>query len=395
VSKLQAKIITDQVDLEALCRALRARGRFAFDTEFIRDDTYDAILCLIQINSGDHVSLIDPTNGLDVAPFWDLVTDEQVETIVHAGKEDFEVCLRQSGKPPRNIFDVQIAAGFVGYGYPLSLSRLVDAVLSQRIDKGATLTDWLRRPLTEKQVQYAIEDVAHLPAIHAKLSDQLRQRGRGAWTQEEFLRFAQPDFYKPPVQDRLYRIKGATRLDALGLAVLERLLVWRDAWARERNRPIRALMRDDVLLEIARRRPKKEADVSVLRGFHQARNTRLVRELLDLIEDVRSAPREHWPRPIELREETPMMKATLDLLSAVLRAYCFEEDVSTDLVGSAQRLRELIDYSSAPSDEPPALLRGWRAEFIGQKLLDLLAGRSEIHLSGWPAAPRLTIETHS
>ncbi len=394
MNQAPAQLIDNQAAFDALCDELRAAGRFAFDTEFIRDDTYDAILCLIQVHDGRQVTLVDPTNGLDMAPFWSLVSDPDVLTIVHAGKEDFEVCLRASGKPPRNVFDIQIASGFTGHGYPLSLSRLVDAVLKKRIDKGATLTDWLRRPLTEKQVQYAIEDVAHLPAIHAALADQLERRGRSGWAAEEFRRFEDPDYYKPPPQERLYRVKGASRLDALGLAVLERLLVWREAWARERNRPIRALMRDDVLLEIARRRPKTESDVAVLRGFHQSRNTRLLRELLELIEQVRNTPREQWPRPVEIREETPMMKATLDLLSAVLRAFCFEEDMSGELVGSLQRLRELLDFSSGALTESPPLLRGWRGEFIGQKLIDLLAGRSEIHLSGWPQDPRLTIETH-
>ena len=130
------EFVTDQVRLETLCRRWRLAGRFAFDTEFIRDDTYDANLCLIQVSLNGEVVLLDPTAELDLGPFWKLVTDKTVQTIVHAGKEDFEVCLRATGKPPRNIFDVQIAAGFVGFGYPLSLSRLVSVALHRRITKG-------------------------------------------------------------------------------------------------------------------------------------------------------------------------------------------------------------------------------------------------------------------
>jgi len=138
------ELVTKQERLESLCRRWRRAGRFAFDTEFIRDDTDTATLCLVQVTLDSDVVLIDPTGKLEVAPFWELVTDKAVQTIVHAGKEDFEVCLRATGQPPRNVFDVQIAAGFVGLGYPLSLARRVNQALHQRIAKGQTLTDWLR-----------------------------------------------------------------------------------------------------------------------------------------------------------------------------------------------------------------------------------------------------------
>jgi len=389
------EIVADQKTLEACCRQWRAAGYFAFDTEFIRDETYEAILGLIQVTTGGEVVLVDPTARIDIGVFWELVTDEAVTCVIHAGKEDFEVCLHATGKPPRNVFDVQVAAGLVGYGYPLSLVRLVDQVLGKRITKGQTLTDWLRRPLTDQQVRYAVEDVVHLPAVYEKLSAGLRETGRSGWASEEFKRYEDATIYKPPVEERLFKLKGTKRLDGLGLAVLERLIEWREQWAQRRNRPTRALMRDDVLVEIARRRPRRTSDLEVLRGFPQSRNRKVIRELLDLIEQAGAIPPEQRPQPYRPRQETPMMKATLDVLSAVARAICHEEQLSHDLLGGTQRLRELLDYELGRLGERPPLLCGWREHFIGRRLVDLLEGRSELHLSGWPENPRLDVVSHT
>ena len=390
-----AETVTEQAALEARCEAWRAAGQFAFDTEFIRDDTYESALCLIQVAAGSEVVLIDPTCELDLTAFWELVTDPRITTIVHAGKEDFEVCLRATGKPARNVFDVQVAAGFLGYGYPNSLARLVADLTGRRITKGQTLTDWLRRPLTEAQVRYAINDVAYLGAMHARLARELGRAGRTAWAEEEFRQFEDPDFYQPPLRERLYRLKGTKRLDALGLALLERLIDWRDRWAQERNRPLRALVRDDVLVEIARRRPKQASDLEVLRGFPQARNRKVVKELLGIIEEVRNSPKSEWPEPYHAPEELPMTKVMLDILSAVTRAVCNEENVSHELVGSTQRLRRLLEYRAGQVSERPVLLSGWREHFIGRRLMDLLDGRSELQISGWPERPQLQVITQS
>jgi len=391
----EVTVVEQQADLESYCRAWRRAGRFAFDTEFIRDDTYEAILCLVQVAADGQVVLIDPTRSLDLTPFWDLVTDPEVTTIVHAGKEDFELCLRKTGKPPRNVFDVQIAAGFLGYGYPLNLTRLVSEFAGERISKAQTLTDWLRRPLTEAQVRYACEDVAHLPRVYARMVEELTRAGRLEWAQEEFQRFENPLHYRPPVRDRLFRLKGTKRLDGPSLAVLARLIEWRDRWAQQRNRPLRALMRDDVLVAIARRRPKRASDLEVLRGFPQARNKKVVQELLRVIEEAWQTPPSEWPEPLHLPKEMPMGKVMLDILSAVTRAICEEWKVSHELVGSTQRLREVLDYRAGLLEQKPALLCGWRGELIGRRLLELLDGHSELHVSGWPENPRVEIVTHA
>ncbi len=382
-------IVSDQQTLEGHCETWRTAGYFAFDTEFIRDDTYDAKLCLVQVTTDGQVVLIDPTAGLDLGVFWKLVTDESIVTIIHAGKEDFEVCLRTTGHVPRNVFDVQIAAGFVGLGYPLSLVRLVERIVHRRISKGQTLTDWLRRPLTPEQLRYAADDVIHLPEMYKTLRAGIEKAGRWAWAREEFQRFEDPEFYRAPTEDRVQRLKGSKKLDGLGLLLLERLVDWRDRWAQERNRPIRALVRDDILVEIARRRPRQARELEVLRGFPQAKNRKIVAELVDLINAACQTPKSEWPTPLEHRDDAPMTKALLDLLLAVIQGICYEERLNWSLLGSPQRLRELLDFHAGRSGVIPPLLRGWREQFIGQRLLDLLEGRSRLHLTGWPDSPRL------
>lgn len=388
------ELITDQGDFESHCRRWRRAGRFAFDTEFIRDDTFDAHLCLVQAATDGEVVLIDPTAGLDMSPFWALVTDEKVTTVVHAGKEDFEVCLRATGKAPRNIFDVQIAAGFAGFDYPLSLSRLVNVLLQKRIAKGQTLTDWMRRPLTDNQLHYAVEDVTHLPDIYDALTERLARSGRTAWAREEFATFEDPTLYRKPAEQRLFKLKGAKRLDGLSLALLERLIEWRDRWAQARNRPIRSLIRDDILVTIAKRRPKAASDLEVMRGFPQSRRSLMANEVLEIIRETESMPEAQRPRPHVPREDTPMTRAALSILSGFVRAVCHEEGVAHDLVGSTQRLNDLIDYLLGQTETVPLLLTGWREEFIGRRLVALLEGRSELHLSGWPNNLRLATVTH-
>jgi ribonuclease D len=387
----EPEIVADHRRLADYCRQWREAGRFAFDTEFIRDESYVANLCLVQVADHDRVVLIDPTADLDVNRFWELVADESVATIVHAGKEDFEVCLHATGRPPRNVFDVQIAAGFVGLGYPLSLGRLVNLVFHRRIAKAQTLTNWLRRPLTPEQLHYAVEDVAYLPGICEHLQAKLAETGRAAWAREEFAEFEDARFYQPPIAHRLFKLKGTKQLDALGLAVLERLVAWRDRWARARNRPARSLMRDDVLVGIAKRRPRRPAELEVLRGFRASRSSRTFREILDVVKAAEAIPKSERPEPYKARDETPMTKATLDILSAFTRAVCHEEGVAHDLVGGAQRLRDLLDHLLGETDQRPRLLTGWREKFIGRRLVDLLEGRSELRLSGWPDNLRLEV----
>jgi ribonuclease D len=388
------RIISTQSELDAACAAWRQAGTFAFDTEFIRDETFDAILCLIQVADADGVTLVDTMQPMDLAGFWSLVSDPALEKVVHAGKEDFELCLRATGETPHNVFDVQIACGFVGLGYPLSLARVVSGLLNKTLHKGQTMTDWARRPLTPEQLEYAVEDVRHLLAAHAKLRGRLEKYKRLEWAREEFVRFEDREHYRPPIEDRLSRVSGSGKLDALGLAILQRLMEWREKWAMEKNRPVRALVRDDILVEIARRKPTRAGDIEVLRGFPGARSPTIVRIILDLVAEARKSPPASWPEPERHRELSAVERAVQDMMVALTRWYCYENDVAYELTATTPRLRELLDHLSGEAQETPQLLTGWRAEFIGRRIEGVLRGRSEIHIGSWPKTPRIDVVLH-
>ena len=181
----QYDIVTDQPQLDAACKRLAEEACFAFDTEFVAEETYERHVCLIQVATQSYCALIDPLDGLDVSPFWNLVVSDACQKIVHSGAEDIAICWAQCNKPPANVFDTQIAAGFVGLDFPLSLARLVRRAAHATLHKSQTLTDWRKRPLTQAQLDYAVEDVIHLPRVHQYLVAKLAERGREQWLAEE------------------------------------------------------------------------------------------------------------------------------------------------------------------------------------------------------------------
>ena len=177
----ESSVLGTQSEIQELCAQCRAEARFAFDTEFVMEDRYEAEVCLLQIAVGDTVAIVDPFKKLDLQPVWNLVGDPEIETIVHAGQEDLALSVQHTGAPPRNIFDVQIAAGFVGYDYPVSLQRLVQSTLHIRLHKSKTLTDWRKRPLSPEQIRYAAEDVSYLLEIRNLLDRRLGRLNRRNW----------------------------------------------------------------------------------------------------------------------------------------------------------------------------------------------------------------------
>ena len=227
-------------------------GRFGFDTEFVMEDRYEPEVCLVQVAVERRVGLIDPFAAIDLKPLWSLVADPDVQTIVHAGQEDLALCVQHTGKGARNVFDVQIAAGLVGLEYPLSLQKLVQSVLHIRLHKAKTLTDWRRRPLSDSQLRYGAEDVMHLPALCDALSTRLVQRNRVEWATEEFAAFENMSIYGRVEEEKLWRLKGTSTMDGRQLAVVRSVLHWRDQLAERLNRPVRGVLKDHLLVEIAR-----------------------------------------------------------------------------------------------------------------------------------------------
>jgi ribonuclease D len=262
--------VTDHAALESLCQRLRQSPRLALDTEFVGEDTFIPRLELIQVATATTSAVIDfpavQANGsLDV--FWELICDTKVEKIFHAGRQDLDLFATHAGQIPKPFFDTQVAAAMVGYGAQIAYANLVQRLHGTRLAKAHTFTNWSARPLTEGQIAYALEDVEFLLPIHTHLQDRLRELGRLEWVGEEFARLesAVGEKSREP-QERYQRIRGWDTLKPKGAAVLRELAAWRETEARRRNVPRGRVMRDEVLLQLARHPPKSVNDLRGLRG---------------------------------------------------------------------------------------------------------------------------------
>ncbi len=376
---IEPDIITDPQQLEVLCARLRSNGWFAFDTEFVGEDQYRPEVCLIQAATGDYCGLIDPLCGFSVLPFWNLVADAQVLKLVHSGGEDLAQCPRETGQPAAGVVDLQIAAGLVGIGYPMSLSRLARVVLNQPIHKSQTLTDWRRRPLSAEQLRYAVEDVQHLKGMYDKLIARLRKLGRESWLREECDALCHASVAPGIELQKLKRLKGAGALEGRDLAVAHALIDFRDELAQRYNRPARTILKDHIIVELARHGWTDLKRVQTLRGLNLA--VAAQKQMVLIIDQAKKSPRETWP-VLESEEDSEQEEIIIALLTAVLRDFCDANDLSYSLVGKRQHLRNLVRRRTRPqeSPRPHAFENGWRRDLIGNLLDEVLDGTRRLRV---------------
>lgn len=390
-------LVTDRERFREVCRRLSAAGRFAFDTEFIRERSYEPRVCLVQVASADTLVLIDPILLGDIREFWDLVLDPSLETVVHAGRQDLEICHVATGQAPANVFDVQIAAGLAGLPYPLGYGRLVDHLLRVKLHQGETYSEWSQRPLTPEQLRYAVEDVAYLLPLRDKLARRLEQTGRSGWLREEVSRMETRELYARDVEEPWARVRGKGGLNRRGLAILREVASFREALAKERDIPSRTLLRDDALVEVSRRRPTAARDLRGLRSFSRHDDDRMIRGLLDAVARGAEVPDEQCPELPEEREEWAPGRMLADLAAAVGQALCQAGGVSHDLFAGRSDYMELAEAVVRPPGPnsavrpAPRLLAGWRGEFAGSALTEVLGGRAAVKVSGPAKQPKLEI----
>ncbi len=345
------------------------------------EDRFETEVCLVQIATSSAVAVVDPMLDLDLEPVWKLVSDSDIETIVHAGQEDLALCVQHTGCVPRRVFDVQIAAGFCGYDYPLSLQKLVQATMHIRLHKSKTLTDWRRRPLSAEQISYGADDVCYLPAVREKLHKRLVRLDRTGWIREECERFEDISLYRRVEEEKLLRVKGSGALKGQQLAVVRELLSWREEIAEKLNRPVRVALRDHLLVEIARLSLSTFQEVRDLRGLNLS--DRHIRELCRVVEKGLKTPREQWPKSTPRETETPQEAALVALVTAVTRGFCLEHDLAYGLVASKRSISELIRHVTQghPGDRSAVeLCHGWRGQAVGTMLEGLLSGQLTVRV---------------
>jgi ribonuclease D len=375
-------LITTPQQLHGLIDHLRAIGRFAFDTEFVSEDTFEPILCLIQVATRERLALVDPLAVRDVSAFWDVVCDPAVEVVMHAAGEDLRIGLINTGKLPRRVFDVQLAAGLVGLSYPLSLGNLVGQVLGVSLGGGETRTDWRRRPLTTAQLDYALDDVRHLLDLADGFSARLAELGRTAWAEAEFEDFVD-SIARRADEERWRRLSGLNQLSRRGLEMARRLAEWREDEARRQNRPLRQVMRDDLLVAIAKRQPTNRRGLEALRDFNRPALVNRSDEILQALDEARRLPEDQLPELSLRLDEPPGLSIVANLLSSALAQCCTQTQISGSLVANSADVKHLVRWhlDGAPETHRPALLQGWRKELFGTVLLDVLEGRVALRVT--------------
>jgi ribonuclease D len=367
-------LITKTNDLKALVDRLAKQPFIAVDTEFMRENTYWPDLCLIQVASTEEAAAIDPkADEIELKPLLDLfVANEDVLKVFHAGGQDLEIIHNLTGKVPRSLFDTQIAAMALGHGEQIGYSNLIESLLGHSLDKGARFTDWSRRPLDKRQIDYAIADVTHLATIFPRMVDKLKKTGRGAWLDEEMERLADPSSFAFAPEDAWKRLKLPSRNPAV-LGRLRALAAWRETEARSKNLPRGRIVKDDTLTEIVLHPPKNQDDLGRIRGLSAGwRNNDIGARLIAALGAAK--PLEHDELPDREPKRPGLTKdAALvsDLLKLLLKIRSKEAGVAARLIARSDDLEAL----AAGVRKNLNILSGWRYEEFGKDALDLVEGR--------------------
>ena len=366
-------LITDSERLAELCERLSDSDFVCVDTEFMRENTYWPELCLVQIGNTEEAAAIDPlAKGIDLSPLWELICDNyEVLKVFHAGGQDVEIVYNFTNKTPQPIFDTQIAMMAISQSEQIGYANLVESWLGKTIDKGARFTDWSRRPLTDRQIEYAIGDVTDLAHIFPRILDKLVKTGRGDWLDAEMDRLADPSNYAHNAEEAWKRIRSSGR-NAQVLGRLKALAAWRENEARHKNIPRGRIMRDETLADIASHPPKKQADLSKVRGLSATwKDNEIGGRLMSTIEKAEPLPKDEMPpkakRGAPLGREGALVA---DLLKLLLKIRAREIDVAPRLL---TRANELESLAAGVRDLP--VLEGWRYDVFGRDALELVEGR--------------------
>jgi ribonuclease D len=365
-------LVTDTETLAELCARLATAEFVTVDTEFMRESTYYPDLCLVQIASPDEAAAIDPkAPGIDLAPLLKLLVEDEVLKVFHAGGQDLEIIYNLTGKTPAPLFDTQVAAMALGLGEQIGYTNLVAAYLGHQIDKGARFTDWARRPLNDRQLDYAIGDVTHLATLFPKMVDKLRRTGRGGWLDDEMARCCDPATYANDPDKAWTRLRLPSRkADVLGR--LKALARWRELEAQDKDVPRGRIVKDETLGDLASHPPRAQAELAKVRGLSAIWATNSIGErLMRALAEAEPLPPEEMPAREPQRPGLSSEGALIaDLLKLLLKIRSKESGVAPRLVVRGDDL----DALAAGVRDGLPVLEGWRREIFGQDALALVEG---------------------
>jgi len=370
----QPRFIDSAEPLRQLCEQLAGVEWIAVDTEFLRERSYRPELCLIQLATAEVVACIDPL-AVALDPLLDLLYDERITKVFHAASQDLEIfhCLR--GRPPQPVFDTQLAAPLLGHDEQMGYARLVQAVLGVELAKAHSRTDWSQRPLSAAQLSYAADDVVYLAQLYPRMRGELQRLGRLDWLTAEFDALLDPARYDKPLEDLWQKLRGVERLRGHSLAIAQELAAWRERSAREANLPRNWVMKDDVLLDIAKLKPSDAGELARIRGLSDGARKRHAAALLQLVRECR----DQQPRALPRRRKnkpSAAQEAVLTLLEAVARQRAAELDINPAQLAPRRELERLMQSNNGSLVEA-----GWRQQLIGAQLRRVLDGECRLSVA--------------
>lgn len=364
-------VITTNEALNALCDRLSKSDYVTVDTEFLRDKTYYSKLCLIQIADDNEYHAIDTlAGGLDLAPFYDLMTNENVVKVFHAAKQDIEIFVNQANVVPKPLFDSQIAAMVCGFGDSIGYEKLVMALCNKTLDKSTRFTDWSRRPLTQRQIDYALGDVTHLRTTYKKLKEKLEQSGREHWLSEEIGDMLNIDTYTIQPKDAWKRIKIRNSNRRFN-AIVHRIAEWREEEAQRRNMPRNRIMRDEVLLELSAVRPTHTNALTSIRGLGaNFASSKSGKDIINAIKESLELPDDALPKISSRKPPSHNTDPIVELLKVLLKLVCKSENVAPKLLANVEDLEKIAESD----DADVKALHGWRYDLFGKNAIALKNG---------------------
>lgn len=366
------KLISSTKDLKDAVRQLSKSDFVTVDTEFIRETTYWPELCLIQMATPGYNALVDPlADGIELSPFFELMADEKITKVFHAARQDIEIVFHRGGLIPNPVFDTQVAAMVCGFGDSISYEQLVQRIAGAQIDKSSRFTDWRRRPLSDKQLTYALADVTHLVEIYQNLRDQLRREDREHWVKEEMDILTDWNTYDIQPEDSWRRLKLRAR-KPIELAVLQAIAAWRETTARERNVPRRRVLKDDAIYEIAQQQPQDAGSLARLRTIPKGwERSSAATALTQVVARTMTIPKEDLPRLPKPQRMPEGAGAAADLLKVLLKLVADRQGVAAKVLANSDDIEKI---AAKGSEADVGALKGWRREVFGEKALKLVEG---------------------
>lgn len=370
------RYVETQTQLEELVGDLEGSKILAIDTEFLREKTYYAKLCLIQVNNGSIKAIIDPLSVHNLKVLVPIMQDEGCVKVFHSGSQDIDILYHTLGVMPAPLFDTQMAAALMGFPLQVGYGPLVHSICGVKLAKADSYTDWSRRPLTANQIKYALEDVVYLPEMHEYMTDALAKQGRSTWLDDDFKALANPAKYENDPMEAWRRVKRVSSLGGSQLAVARELAAWRERTAAKRNLPRKWVVPDEALVEVARKCPQSIDKLMEVRGLSSKLSTKAAREVLEAVKKGKACDPADYPKLPKRSGGEPHVVGAVELLSAVVEMRAHENGVAVPVLAPHD---DLVKLARGHRDECE-VMQGWRFEMVGRELCDVLDGKLSLRI---------------